>query len=87
MDTIRSQVLTQFDQIMHTVRCLDLLKDLEDVGFVEFKARIQGRYDMQMHIENFPMLSGNPPWMPLVRAILGKECSLKYVRKVFKLTL
>jgi hypothetical protein len=89
LPSVKSEILAKFDQIMHTIRARDMQKELESivlwklrltcsaVGFTEFKTRVYGRYDMQIHLENFPILCGNPPWMPLVRAILGKDCVLK----------
>jgi len=75
---ISTEVVNRFNKIMYTIRTRDLQKDLEDCGFVEFKTRNHGRYDMQIDMTDFPILQGSPPWMDLITAILGPGAQLTY---------
>ena len=69
-----------FDRLEHnfdTVKRLGLHDVLNSQGFTRFKLRCAGRYDFQ--IDALEAATGpfewlrDPPWMPLVRAILAKH--------------
>lgn len=82
---VHGEALSFFAQVTHTVQMRALHHDLAQ-GFVNFRERGNGRFDM-----NVPALDGpdfdflrraDAPWMPLVRAMLSgssaqvKECKL-----------
>jgi len=70
-------VLDHYNKVINTIRSLDLQKNLDD-GFVEFKLRHQGRYDMVIkELYNLDFIK-KPPWEALVRALLGIDCILVY---------
>lgn len=73
---VADAALDFFKQVTHTIASQDLHSSLVQ-GFVSFRERGRGRFDM-----NVPALDGpefdflrraDAPWMPLVRAMLGAD--------------
>lgn len=77
LDLVHELVREQHARCIETIRILDIGDRLE-TGFVSFKLRSAGRYDLQLGAltdeTHFPWLTSKAPWLPLVRLILGEDC-------------
>ena len=75
----RREVYGMYTRTMSIIDRADLREELMTTGFTDFKLRHAGRYDLQItdfEAESFSFLRSRAPWLPLVRAILGPDCTL-----------
>lgn len=71
-------VSERYNLIIHTIRAKGLQQILEEQGFVEFKLRDVGRYDLTLQASDYPFLA-DAPWMPIIRAALGEEAQVVHM--------
>mmetsp|Transcript_21399 Transcript_21399/g.48298 ORF Transcript_21399/g.48298 Transcript_21399/m.48298 type:complete len:475 (-) Transcript_21399:520-1944(-) len=74
--SVHTAALEFFRRVMHTVQMRSLHGELER-GFVAFRERGAGRFDMNVPALEGPrfdfLRSANAPWMPLVRSLLTEK--------------
>jgi len=81
IDKCYAACMDHYNTVMRTVNSRDLHRELQD-GFDVFRERGFGRYDMELPVfedaKEFGFLTDmkKAPWMPVVKAILGRDAIL-----------